>query len=112
MGVRTWTPERNARLIDLVIAGRTLREVAIELGITESSASGQSYRLGLKQQNLPESARERIIELASEGATLGRISRQTGVPEPGVRFVLSRAGVSIRQPTLSYRGADARRASR
>lgn len=112
MGVRTWTPERDAILIEAVIAGRPVREIAIELGVSESSASGQAYRLGLKQQSLLPSVRERIIELAVEGVTLGRISRQTGVPEAGVRFVLSRAGVTLRTPTHSYRGPDARRAGR
>lgn len=112
MGIRTWTSERNARLVELAVAGRSTREIADELGVTESSANGQSYRLGLRQKNLADSVRDRIVELASEGATLGRIARQTGVPEAGCRFVLSRAGVMLRQPTLSYRGPDARRAGR
>lgn len=112
MGLRTWTPERDAILIEAVIAGRPIREIAIDLGVSESSASGQAYRLGLKQQSLLPSIRERIVELASEGATLGRIARQTGVPSAGVRFVLSRAGVTLRTPTLSYRESDARRAGR
>lgn len=107
-----WTEDRNERLVSLVIAGKSISQVAVALGASESAVQGQAYRLGVFQKQLVPAVRERIVELAREGATLGRISRQTGVPEPGVRFVLSRAGVSLRAPTLSYRGPDARRAGR
>ena len=47
-----WTPERDARLIELVAQEPTIGRAAAKMGLTINSASARLYRLGYHKRLL------------------------------------------------------------
>lgn len=88
-----WTEEDSTRLRDLIASGLDIARAAAELGRPVGSVQTQLSRLGISPLNLERRTRDRIIELAKEGWTLSRLSKQVGVDEAIAARALRQAGL-------------------
>lgn len=55
--VTTWTPDEDARLIDMIGGGCTYSTVAIALGKTRSAVAGRCFRLAGKHKHYARPAK-------------------------------------------------------
>lgn len=51
---RTWTDEERAEVRELVAAGKSNREIAMQMGSTRNAICGLTFRMGLATPHPPE----------------------------------------------------------
>lgn len=80
MRVSQWTPEKDQKLIDLLLTGMTYKEAAKILKTTENACIGRGYRLRVKRDYNLLSKKQRAIY---EYHDRKRIKPQTTFPPEG-----------------------------
>ncbi len=103
--VKGLPPDLGQRVAALRAAGRTIPQIAVELGITQPKVAVE-----IRRQNLPlltsdersrrrwkytQEQRDRAVSMRLEGVSLLTISETTGIENGSLRAILGRAGVLL-----------------
>ena len=97
--VRPWTPEEDARLWELVAAGKSHSEIAIDLGRPRNATLGRYHRILVKRGHIPNFRKRTITDTSPEALrnTAPKRVYRRKIPEPA----LPAAGVGFLLPALA-----------
>lgn len=76
----SWTPERERRLSDLWLSGRSASEIAEELGVSREAVCGKVSRMGLKREAAPRPIRPRVRASSPADAVVSTPRAQRAAP--------------------------------